>query len=287
MTPFRGSMPAEPAPPRSPDIARHASISSRCVPAVPGDRRERPHQEPNLRCRIAPASIACSASRQPVSRSPRLSWRDAGLGGAQVLHPDADQAQPHPLQPGRRVQLAGGGVDLLGRRRSARCRVRDRVMVVKSARRSFTLTVRPTWPASRSRAATRSDSRSSSRLITSGSSMSAAKVSSAPMLLSGTCGVTRRSSRPQASAARWLPRPGRARAAAWRRAPWAGRRPCGCRAGPGPARCAPPRPTAPPRAAGGGTPPPRRPGTTSMPSGLHCREASLATNFCSPPPPSR
>ena len=67
------------------------------------------------------------------------------------------------------------------------------------------LTVRPTTPCERIRAATRSDSRSSSRRTTRGSSTSRAKVSSAPTLFSTCSGTTGRGSRPHDSSCRWVP----------------------------------------------------------------------------------
>ena len=65
------------------------------------------------------------------------------------------------------------------------------------------LTVRPSWPDDRSRAAVRSDSRSSSRCTTAWSSTSVPKVSSAPIERSGSSVTTGRGSWPRASACRW------------------------------------------------------------------------------------
>jgi len=85
-------------------------------------------------------------------------------------------------------------------------------MVVKSANRTFSVTVRPATPAVRIRPATFAESRSTSRTITSRSSVSRPKVSSAPMVLSGSSGPRRgvmvRWSSPQASACRWDPSDG-------------------------------------------------------------------------------
>ena len=67
------------------------------------------------------------------------------------------------------------------------------------------VTVRPIIAAARTRAAVRSLSRSSSRWMTTGSSMSWENVSSDPMLFSRVSRTTVRSSRPQASACRWPP----------------------------------------------------------------------------------
>ncbi len=78
-------------------------------------------------------------------------------------------------------------------------------MVLKLASRSFTEMVRATHPAARSARAVRPDSRSSSRRITTGSSTSVENVSSAPTLFSSLRGITRRSSRPQASDHRCSP----------------------------------------------------------------------------------
>jgi len=81
-------------------------------------------------------------------------------------------------------------------------RVCERVMVAKSANRTLMEIVLPENPARRIRAPTRSDRRNSSAMISSGSSTSRAKVSSAPTLRSRSWVLTTRSSRPQASSAR-------------------------------------------------------------------------------------
>ena len=154
-------------------------------------------------------------------------------------------------------------------------------MVVKSARRSLIATVRPTWPLARSRAPTRSESRSSSRRMLRVSEMSTSKVSSAPMLLSRDRGGHDGAlvAAPGEVVQVLADAPHRARAGAWPAVWRRGRRRCAGRAAAGSARCAPPRPTARRRAAGAGTRRRRRPGTTSRPSGLQRVEASLATNL--------
>src|SRR5665647_1224287 len=81
-------------------------------------------------------------------------------------------------------------------------RVLERVIVVKSEKRTLIEMVRPTIPAARTRAAVRSLSLSSSRWMYAGSSTSKENVSSAPMLRSRRMGITGRESCPQASAYR-------------------------------------------------------------------------------------
>ena len=113
-----------------------------------------------------------------------------------------------------------------------------------------------------------------------GSSTSAPKVSSAPMLLLRLArarpGARRAPGQRRAGARR---RPGRARAE--RRAAGCGRcrRRCAARGGAAPPRSCSPPPTGRRPAAGAGSRRPRSRGTTSSPSGLAGVEASLATNL--------
>ncbi len=157
--------------------------------------------------------------------------------------------------------------------------VRDRVIVVKLASRSLITTVRATAPAERRPRAVRPDRRSSSRRITSGSSTSLANVSSAPMLFSGVLLTTGRSSRPQASAARWAPSEGpssRCRVPAGISAmSRTVRRPSRA------STCPVCSPTPHSAATGSGCRKSRTPsgGTTSSPSGLERVDASLAMNL--------
>ena len=159
-----------------------------------------------------------------------------------------------------------------------------RVMVVKSAKRTLIDTVRPTWSVARSRAAVRSASRSSSRRTTAGSSTSRANVSSAPMLLSGSCALTRRSSRPQASADRCAPAAGpRARlsvvAGVCAMSPMV-RSPSRVSA----SSVRSPTPHNAPTGSGWRNSTVASRGTTSSPSGLARADASLATNFVAATP---
>ena len=141
--------------------------------------------------------------------------------------------------------------------------------------------------AARTRAAVRSASRSSSRWITAGSSTSVAKVSSWPMVFSGSSGRPAASSRPQASSCRCPP------AAAAERPPQRLRR--GVRDVADGAQAQPregllgrrPPPTGRRPAAGAGSPSTSAGRTTSSPSGLAWVEASLATNLVPPRRPSR
>ena len=153
-------------------------------------------------------------------------------------------------------------------------RVRERVIVVKSANRTVSVTVRPATPATRIRLVTLVVSRSSSRRITSRSSVSRPKVSWAPIDLSGS---SRRGPRRCAwrSSRRSVPQ---ASSCSWRPSAWPDRALEGAQRGVGDvadgdqaepvqqrARSSPPPPTARPRRAGAGTwsprpaaPPPRR-----------------------------
>ncbi len=158
-------------------------------------------------------------------------------------------------------------------------RVLARVIVVKSANLIFTLTVRPANPAVRNRPAVRSASRSSSRRTTSGSSTSRPNVSSAPMLLSGSCGTTLRSSRPHDRACRCEPVA----------CPRARTKVCAGVCAMSPTVCSPsrvssfsvfsPTPHSAPTGSGCRNATTPAAGTTSRPSGLLRVEASLATNF--------
>ncbi len=139
--------------------------------------------------------------------------------------------------------------------------------------------VRATWPWLRSRAATRSDNRRSSRTMPARCAVSTGNVSSAPMLRSTAGGLTARSSWPCASADSCA-------AAAWPSANWSVasgvfaispivRRPRRCRI----ASVRSPTPHS--AAVGSGCKKVRTPwaGTSSSPSGLHRADAILATNI--------
>ena len=176
-----------------------------------------PHRD-RICGRPCPWPVRPPASR--VSRSPRPSCLRRPVGRAEVLHPDADQPQPDVLQARRPRRARRRGVETPGRRRWARAGVRERVMVVKSARRSLTLTVRPTCPAAR---AARPPARTAA--AAPGGSPRGRRCRGEGLLgadaLVGPCGVTRRSSRPQASAAGARRPPGRARAGGSPQGSWA------------------------------------------------------------------
>ena len=161
-------------------------------------------------------------------------------------------------------------------------------MVVKSANRTVIDTVRPATPATRIRLATLAVSRSSSRRITSRSSMSRPKVSWAPIDLSGSPpipntltrpGVTSRRSLPQARSWSWLPSP--SPTARWRvRSGVCATSPTVTR----PSRCSiawvfSPTPHSSPTSSGCRNEVTSSGGTTTTPSGLARRLASLATEI--------
>ena len=152
-------------------------------------------------------------------------------------------------------------------------------MVAKSANRTLMLTVRPSCPEDRSRAAVFSASRSSSRWTTPWSVTSEPKVSSAPIERSGSSVTTVRGSCPVASACRWVAVPSpsaRTRAGSGRAAmsPTV--------FSPSPARCSAvrsPTPHSAPTGSGCRKASTPSAGTTSRPSGLQRDDASLARNF--------
>ena len=79
------------------------------------------------------------------------------------------------------------------------------MMVVKSGKRTFSVTVRPATPASLSLRPTASTIRTSSRRTSPGLVRSRAKVSSWPIDLTDWSGSTRRPSRPLARRQNWVP----------------------------------------------------------------------------------
>ena len=224
--------------------------------------------------------------RRPASRAPGArrapSWRPRRRPGRGP--PPARRPAGSGPGPGRRRVVEGAG---RRRRRSWPTSVgvgsvRDRVIVVKSAKRTLMLTRcgRPARPPA-SRAAVRSASRSSSRRITAWSSTSVSKVSSAPMRLVRLVRAPPAAG-PGPRPARAGARPAASPSARCRRGSGvAARSPTVSQAEPGqllrgaladaPQRRRP--------AAGAGSRARRSAGTTSSPSGLHRAEASLATNL--------
>ena len=160
----------------------------------------------------------------------------------------------------------------------------ERLTSVKSANRTLIEIARPSWRCLRIRRAVRSAIRSSSRRITSGESVSRPNVSCEPTLRSGTMATTRRTSRPQASHAARRRHADRDPA----QGPYVGV-PASSPTVWMPSRCslaAVGRPTPHIASTGSGCRKSATPsaGTSTSPSGLAARDATLATNLVGPMP---
>ena len=189
----------------SPNVASVTLHLSSCRPSAGGGSRVprrlagRTTPVPN---RAAAASAARSASRQPLSRSPSVSCRGAPPAAASPSTPDPDQADPLAGREAPRTAPTPSRRSP-GPRRWRTDRVRDRLSVRKSAKRTLMATVRPAWPARRSRPAAFSASASSVRRIDVGvGDVDVERRLGADRLLRPGRTPRGRGSRPQASSCR-------------------------------------------------------------------------------------
>ena len=236
------------------------------IGALPGRSPARPRSSRG-RAPPAPADVCCADEGRARSPGRRAAARERVAGRAPPAR--------HRPQRGSPVRCRWG-----------RAQSGTESHVVKSANRTVITTVRPCWPAARSRAATPTASRSSSRRMTTGSSTSWLNVRCDPTDRSAgsMCAPTGWVTRPQLMSTRWracagpkartrVARGTRARSPTVVKPRWR-RRDSVCS----------PTPHNAPTGSGCRNATTRSGGTSSNPSGLPWAEAILASEVVAAPP---